>query len=123
MKVAENEILLIYNSKHIQDRSALGYAKSLKNHSIKEYDTQFKSLTELQLVDIIQSLDIEAAELIDRKSETYIKEYSEVDLDDKGILKALRAHPEIIKTPIAIFKDKAKFLDSSYELIMQDMVN
>ena len=121
MKVAKNEMLLIYNSSFMQDREALAYAKSLKNHKLKEFDLQHNSLTGTQLNQISKQLDVKPKELIDTKSPKYLRYYFNMDLTPKSTLKALNQNPGMIKTPIAVYNDHAEFIKTPYDFIGKDM--
>jgi arsenate reductase-like glutaredoxin family protein len=77
----------------------------------------------LQLEEIISILNINSDELIDKASPLFLEEYAEGKLDKKGILKTLRVHSEMIKTPIAILNDSAHFIDTSFDLINEDMIS
>lgn len=121
MKVQPNEILLIYDSNDIQDRKALGYAKSLKHHAVKEIDVQKNTLTELQFEMLADKFDLDPYELIDDKSEVFKEKYADSDLEPSDILKIMKNNPEMIKTPIAVYHDNGRIMGSAYEFIKDDM--
>jgi arsenate reductase len=117
MKVSKKEILLIYNSGQLSDRKAFSYAKSMKNHEIREIDLLKNSLTETQLKQIINKLEIKPDELIDTESPKYLRYFSSTDLTPKSILKVLKQNPGMIKTPIALFYDHAVFVKSPSDIL------
>lgn len=121
MKVTKSEILLIYNSSSIQDRAALAYAKSLKNHDLRGFDLQKNAMTETQLKQIAKLLAVKPKELIDTKSAKYLRYFLNTELSQKGILKVLKQNPGMIKTPIAVYNDHAQFISTPYEFIKSDM--
>lgn len=121
MKIEENEILLIYNSNDIQDRQALAYAKSLDGYKVKEYDVINHQFTSLHLEEIIQMLQINPSEIINKNSDEYQNKYLDSKLERADVLKALENNPSLIKTPIAIYNDKARFVGNSFEFIKKDM--
>lgn len=121
MKVSKNEILLIYNSSYLHDRETLAYAKSLKNHELKEFDLQNNSLNETQLNQITKRMDVKPNELINTKSTKYLRYYFDTDLTQKSTLKVLKRNPGMIKTPIAVYNDHAEFIKTPYEFIRKDM--
>ncbi|NJN28433.1 MAG: hypothetical protein HC819_21910 [Cyclobacteriaceae bacterium] len=122
MNVEKNEILLIYNSSLLIDRQAYAYAKSLKNHNLKSIDLKHDRLTETQIMELTQKLDIEPQELIDTQSSEYLRYFSNTELTDNSTLKALKQNPMIMKTPIAVYSDRAEFVKTPYEFIKKDMV-
>jgi len=121
MQISKNEILFIYNSNDLQDRQALGYAKSLPNHKIKEVDLQKDSFTETQIKQIADMLQVEPVSLLDPNSDLYKSDYSKVKLSRSGALKVMAARPELIKTPIALYNDRAVPIGSPYQLVKQDL--
>lgn len=123
MKIKNNEILFIYNSESIEDRRALGYAKSLKHHNVRVFDIQTDRFTETQLEEIVNFMDIDPKELIDVKSDTFQKEYANVDLTREGVISVLSLKPKLMRTPIAIYQDRSRFVGSAYEFIKEDMAN
>ena len=121
MQISKNEILFIYNSNHLQDRQALGYARSLPNHKIKEVDLQKDSFTETQIKQIADMLEVEPVSLVDSNSDIYKNSYSNTGLTGRGALKAMASTPELMKTPIALYNDQAVPIDSPYQLVKQDL--
>lgn len=121
MHISKNEILFIYNSKDLQDRQALGYAKSLPNHKVKEIDLQKDKFTELQVEQIAEMLEVDPVSLIDHNSDTYQKTYSSVELTRSGALKAMASKPELMKTPIALYNDQAEPIDTPYQIVKWDI--
>ncbi len=113
-------MLLIYNSSILQDREAYGYAKSLKNRKLKTIDVQHDKLTSLQLKELADILEMEAQELINRRSQIYLNEYTETDFDEQGYLSLLSKNPRMMKTPIAIYADNGEILGSGLELIRKE---
>lgn len=121
MNVEKNEILLIYNSGLLIDRQAFAYAKSLKDHQMKDIDLNQDQLTETQIKELSQKMGIEPKELIDKQSTEYLKYFSTTELTDNSTLKALKQNPAMMKTPIAIYHDRAEFVGTPYEFIKKDM--
>lgn len=121
MNVEDKEILFIYNHNSIKDREALGYVVSLKHYKIKEFDITKEYLTRKQLVQLADKLGVNIHELVNDKSDLYIDKYQKANLDKKGILKVLEQFPTLLKTPIAVYKDSATFIESTYEHVKKDM--
>jgi len=123
MQISKNEILFIYNSNDLNDRQALGYAKSLPNHKVKEFDLQKNKFTELQVEQVAHMLEVDPVSLIDNRSDVYKKTYSEVDLTRNDALKAMACKPELIKTPIAVYNDQAKPINSPFQMMEWEMAH
>jgi len=121
MNVSKNEILLIYNSTQLQDRKALAYAKSVKDFDVKEIDLHNNRLTESQLKQLSQQLEVDPKELVDTQSTKFLRYFTQSDLSNKSTLKVLKKNPTMLKTPIAIYDDHADFIGSPNEFIKKEM--
>ncbi len=105
------------------DRKTIGYARSLRHYKLKEMDVQHENLSEMQLEEIAKLLNVERAELLDRNSEDFQKEYANIQLTKMDILKVLKKKPHMIKTPIVVYSNRAEFVDSSFSFIKEDMIS
>ncbi len=121
MIVQKNEILFIYNSAMQDDRVALGYAKALKDFIVKEFDIKKETFTETQLKEIATRLLIRPVDLIDRESDIYMDKYSGSQLTETDLLVALKHEPDLMRTPIAIYHERAEFVHSKYDFISRGM--
>tara|TARA_Y100001980_G_C14556914_1_gene353513 strand:+ start:29822 stop:30202 length:381 start_codon:yes stop_codon:yes gene_type:complete len=108
-----NEYLLIYNSSDIQDREAAGYLRTLRSISINEQDVSKDMLTETQLVEAANMLDVDITKLLrtDKKVED--------DFTSEEILKLLRNQPELLNTPFVLSRERSFFVDSPLNLIKE----
>jgi arsenate reductase-like glutaredoxin family protein len=121
MKVSENEILFIYDSADIQQREGLAYAKSLRHYKIKELDIKKDKLTQLQLSNIARFLNVSPSEMLNPDSESNISDV--MNLDNNDFLYYLVSNLTMLRMPIAVYSDHARFIGSQYELIKEDGVN
>ncbi|WP_157637781.1 arsenate reductase family protein [Flexithrix dorotheae] len=119
----KNEILFVYNSNKQEDKKALGYVKSMQHHKVKEFDVQKDIFTELQLIEIAQKLRASPEILMDKKADLFREKFKKKNLSFSDVPTVLRENPDLICTPILIYHDRAKLLDSAYELIKDDMVD
>jgi arsenate reductase-like glutaredoxin family protein len=111
MTITDNEILLIYNSGKQSDRKALGYAKALREYTVKERDISRDALTETQLKEVANKLGVTAVELLDRESDIYRDKYRSASVSETDLLITLTHEPELLRTPIALYADHAEFVD------------
>lgn len=121
MTVEKKEILFIYNSAMQDDRVALGYTKALKDFVIKEFDIKKEAFTETQLKEIATRLLVKPADLIDRESDIYVDKYAGSQLKETDVLVALKHEPDLMRTPIAIYHERAEFVHSKYDFISRGM--
>lgn len=121
MRIKENEILYLYNSNLLFDRQNLGYLLSLKDHVIKDVDVKEDTISEQQLKNIAYKLNVSVDKMIDTKSMEYRNMVKEKDLDEEDVLTAIKKNPNLLRTPIAIYKDKAFLVNSAYDFVNHDM--
>lgn len=108
-----NEYLLIFNSKDLQDREAAGYLRTLRSISINEKDVSKDMLTETQLAEAANLLDVDVSELLT------IDGSSNHDFSTNEIVKLLRNEPTLLKTPFILSKERSFFVDSPLNLIKE----
>lgn len=106
----KKEIQLIYNSSKQEDRKALGYAQSLKDYVINDFDVNNNKFTERQLAELTDKLNIAAHDLL-------VKEAHDKNLSDEDVLKLIREQPELLRTPIRVEGKNAKFVDTGLSFI------
>jgi len=114
-------MLFIYNSNSAQDKVALGYVKPTTEYKVKEFNIRQETLTELQLKEIADRLNVQPKDLMDTKSSIYKDKYANANLSQQDILIALKHEPDLMRTPIALYNNVARFVDSKYEFIKKDM--
>jgi len=121
LEVKENELLLIYNSDIVREREALAYVQSLNMFKVKELDTQNDTITELQLEALAEKLGVRAHELVDQNSKAYKDNYKDTMLSPPVMLSVLKQNLDMLRTPVAVYPDRAEFVDSSYKFIKEGM--
>ena len=121
MKVSEKEILFIYDSSDMQQREGLAYTKSLRHFEVKEIDIRKDKLTQLQLSNLAKRLNVSSKALMRTDNESHFGDV--MDLDEHDFLDYLSSNLYMLKTPIAVYYDHAKFVGSQYEMIKEDGLN
>lgn len=117
------ELTLIYHSEKSDDKKARGYVESLPTLAIKTLDLAKESLTETQLVQLADKLDLRIEELIDtsyddRENTTQNKEGLKA-LDANSALTLIKHNPKLLITPILIIGSRAYKYGSAYQLIKE----
>ena len=120
-KRIDMEITFIYNGNQIKEKEAYGYAQSLGQHKVNEWDLNKKNITNRQLADIAKKLDVEVKDLLDKNNEKYQDELAGKDYDDQDLLTMMSEDPRLIKTPILVHEKYAKLIDSAFDLNKLDM--
>ncbi|WP_421871928.1 arsenate reductase family protein [Marinoscillum sp.] len=116
MQISEGEYLFIYNSNMIQDKTAKGYALSIKHVKINEKDIHKDHLTPKQIAEIANHLDISIKELYREKSATAYEQFT-----DDELIRVLSIDPSKMKTPIIVSPKHSFIVGSSYELIKEEL--
>lgn len=116
MESNPREVTVIYNMNKRGGREALAYAKQISQH-VQEIDIAQQPLTRTQLAELMQKLNIEVEELIDKTDDQYQDQYEGADMDENGWLEILVHNPSMIKTPIGILGDKAVICDLPNQML------
>tara|TARA_R110001599_G_scaffold130882_1_gene306341 strand:+ start:2719 stop:3147 length:429 start_codon:yes stop_codon:yes gene_type:complete len=117
MKPQENEILLIYNGRKAQDAKVLGYASSIQKYTVNERNIDKNPLTETQLSQVANSMGLQILDLIDKTSDTYLNEIKDQRFSNEEMMKIVKRHPDILKTPIAMLNGTVFFVHSAYDFV------
>lgn len=120
-KKSDMEIKFIYNSSQIKEREAYGYAKSLDQHYINAIDLDKEFLTERQWAELAKKLNVQVKDLIDQNNDYYQDILQDKDFDEHDLLRLMKDHPQIIKTPIIDSAKFARFIKSPYDFNEMDM--
>ncbi|WP_323755492.1 hypothetical protein [Roseivirga sp.] len=117
MKPQENEILLIYNGRKAQDAKVLGYASAVQKYTVNERDIDKNPLTETQLTQVANEMGLQILDLIDKTSDAYLKEVKSQSFSNEEMMKIVKQHSDILKTPIAMLNDTVFFVHSAYDFV------
>jgi arsenate reductase-like glutaredoxin family protein len=117
------ELTLIYHSEKTDDKKARGYVESLPTLAIKTLDLARESITETQLAQLADKLEVDIPDLIDptfddRKNTAQNKEGLK-EIDRTEILTLIKHNPKLLITPILIIGDRAYKYGSGYQLIKE----
>ncbi len=117
------ELTLIYHSEKLDDKKARGYVASLPTLAIKTLDLARESITETQLAQLADKLELPVQDLIDptfdeRKNTPENKEGLK-DLDKNAVLTMIKQNPKLLITPILIIGSRAYKYGSAYQLIKE----
>lgn len=121
IQIMDNELLFIYNSRSANDRIALGYIKPVNTYVVKEFDIQNDALTETQLKEIANRLKVPTQELIDKNSDVYKDKFADANFEEEDLLVALKQEPDLMRTPIVLFRDGGEFVESKFDFMKKDM--
>jgi arsenate reductase (glutaredoxin) len=118
-----NEITLIYNSEKSDDKKAVGYLQSVRGYKIKSLDLAKESITETQLAQLADKMEVSIEDLIDPTFDDHISVHKEgLKLIDRQEMLTLMKHdPKLISTPILVVGEKAYKFGTGYELIKEGM--
>ena len=119
------ELTLIYHSDKTDDKKARGYVESLPSVAIKTLDLAQEKITETQLAQIADKMEVPIKELIDI---TYDDRFISIEekealkqMDKTQLLTLIKHNPKLLATPILILGDKAYKYGTGYHLIKEFM--
>ena len=115
------ELTLIYHSEKTDDKKARAYVESLPTLVIKTLDLAREKVTETQLAQIADKMQLPIEELVDITYDdrsTAVRQTGNIKQMDSGeLLILIRHNPKLLATPILIIGDKAYKYATSYHLI------
>jgi len=117
------ELTLIYNSDKQDDRKARGYVESWTGFKIKTLDLSKEKITETQLAEVADKMNVGIEELLDPTYDDHVSVHKEgLKFMDRQSLLTLMVHdPKLISTPIAIIGKNAYKFGSGYAFIKDKM--
>jgi arsenate reductase (glutaredoxin) len=119
------ELTLIYHSEKTDDKKARGYVQSLPDVTIKTLDLAREPITETQLAQLADKIEIPIEELIDitydERDNTGENKEGLRKMDPTEILTMIKQNPKLLRTPILIIGDRAYKYGSAYHLIKDKM--
>lgn len=120
MNAQDNEMRFFYNSEKYNDSKALGYAETA-NAKINIIDLSKEPLTQTQIAELAEKMEVPVSKLVDTNEELYLTQYKGKDLPDEEWLKVMEENPSLIKTPIAMTSSETFYVDDPYKFVKKDM--
>ncbi|KYG83548.1 arsenate reductase family protein [Roseivirga echinicomitans] len=117
MRPQENEILFIFNGRKAHDAKVLGYASSIQKYKVNERNIDKNPLTETQLTQVANDMGLQILDLIDKTSDTFLNEIKAQNFSNEEMMKIVKRHPDILKTPIAMLNGTVFFVHSAYDFV------
>jgi len=118
------ELTLIYHSEKQDDKKARGYVESLRV-AVKTLDLAVESMTETQLAQLADKMELPIEELIDPtyddRSNTKENKQGLKKMDATQLLVMIKHNPKLLDTPIVILGNKAYKYGTGYNLIREYM--
>ncbi|HET6541239.1 MAG TPA: hypothetical protein VFG46_12190 [Chryseolinea sp.] len=115
------ELTLIFHSEKTDDKKARAYVESLPTLAIKTLDLAREKVTETQLAQIADKMQLPIKELVDITYDdrsTAVRQTGNIKQMESGeLLILIRHNPKLLATPILIIGDKAYKYATSYHLI------
>ncbi len=115
------ELTLIYHSEKTDDKKARAYVESFPSLTIKTLDLAREKVTETQLAQIADKMQVPIEELVDITYDdrsTAARQTENIkQMDSAELLILIRHNPKLLATPILIIGDKAYRYATAYHLI------
>ena len=115
------ELTLIYHSEKTDDKKARAYVESLPSLAIKTLDLARDKVTETQLAQIADKMQVPIGELVDTTYDDRSTSAQETEsikqTDSAELLILIRHNPKLLATPILIIGGRAYKYSTSYHLI------
>lgn len=115
-----NELTLIYHSDKPDDKKARAFIESITDFEVKTLDLKRERLTETQLAEIANKMNVGIEMLVDPTYMDQLDSQDAVTMPDVSpadLLTLLSLSPFLIKTPITIIGKRADQYTSANELL------
>jgi arsenate reductase len=119
MKTHPSELLFYHSAGQPIDKQTKAYAKSLAKF-VNEIDVVKQRITATQWDSILLKLGLRAKDLLNRAHPDYQKYIAGKNWDDEDWLKILVKYPYLIKSPIALFRNKAILCRTPSDILKLD---
>lgn len=108
MKTNPREILIYYHPQSSSGKKTIAHAKSISQH-VKTFAFDNNPSTNTSWRMILNSLDIEPKQLLDKSHPDYQRNIRGKEFDNEGWLDVIQRNPHLIKAAIAIKGKEAVF--------------
>ncbi len=115
MKTHEREIMVYYNPDSRSDRSTVAYAKTMSVH-VKTYAYGQTPSTELSWRRIVQALNKNPKELLNKSHPYYRLHIKGREFDEESWVKILRRNPDLMRSPIALSGKRVVVCDTPTDI-------
>jgi arsenate reductase len=119
MRLHPSEMYFYHSSAQPIDKQTKAYAMTLTKF-VNEIDVIKEPITATQWDQILRKLELRAKDLLNRAHPDYQNFIAGRDWDDEGWLNILVRHPYLIKSPIAIFRNKAILCRTPSDILKLD---
>lgn len=107
-----DEVTLIFHSDKDEDRKIRAYVETITGVEINVVDLKIQKLSEEELTQLANKLDLNIVELFDPI-------HASEAIEKGNILKTLSQNPMLLSTPIIVIGEHAYQFESSSELIIE----
>lgn len=117
-----NEITLIFHSDKDKDKKMRAFVETISTYKVKTIDLKRETLTQTQLAEIANKLNVEISDLIDK---TYVDtnqvetKVGEESMSPNDQLTLITNNFLLLETPILIIGKEAYHYQSAYTLLEQ----
>lgn len=112
-----NELLLIYSDPNsTTGKQTRAYAKSVSNN-INEVDLRNVKLTTTLWKEIVNMLKLHPEDIMNKSSATFKTKVADNHYTMTGLLELLVHAPELLKSPIAIYNNRAVFCNKPTDIL------
>jgi arsenate reductase len=119
MRVHPSEMYFYHSSAQPIDKQTKAYAKSMTKF-VNEIDVMKEKVTTTQWDQILRMLELRPKDLLNRAHPDYQNQIAGKDWDDEGWLNILVRFPHLIKSPIAIFRNRAVLCHTPTDILKLD---
>ncbi len=106
MHLDHSELTLLYNSTHPRDKQVVPYAMTICS-KINKQDVSSMDISATLFEYLVNALNCDPNELINKADPEYQEKHRGHEYKPKMWFKAIKNNPNLLKAPIALYKNKA----------------
>lgn len=101
-------ITIYHNPRCRKSREALALLEERGiEHLVRLYLNDEESMSAAEFQDVLDSLDMDAIDLVRKNESVWKEEYKTLELDEDEVILAMIEHPKLMERPIVMNRDRA----------------
>ncbi len=110
------ELIIYYDNNSNSSRQTLAYAKSMSNH-VNAIPYNSGAISKTKWREVLKLLQLTPKELMNRADPKYQAQIKGHEFDTESWLNILASNTDLIKAPIAIYRNKAILCNSPTDIL------
>ncbi len=110
------EMMILYHPKSNSARQTLAYARSVARH-VREVNYNKERLTPTMWRTLLKRMNLKPKEILDKSNPIYQEKFRGREYRYEDWLSVIIEHPQLIKAPIVVFRNKAMLCQTPTDVL------